>query len=173
MKTRWKILLVIGGYIAAAAIASTALALRLAMTRGPDVQAMSGMYAFGDTALFLSVFFVAALVPTAAAFFFLRRHHLLWIVVSVVAMAVAASGVVAAILYLTARSADPHTALGTWAGLAPLRMLAAPLFALAFFVVALLSPDRGPRTVLFLAALCEVGISAYTGFVFFNPFTLH
>lgn len=55
------------GYIAAFLIASAAVGVRLANTSGPDAQASSGMYAFGDALLFVAVFGVAALVPTGAA----------------------------------------------------------------------------------------------------------
>lgn len=62
-----KIAVVAGGYIAAFLVAATAVAIRIANTSGPDAQASSGMYAFGDALLFVAVFGVSALGPTGAA----------------------------------------------------------------------------------------------------------
>src|SRR5690242_1891330 len=56
--------IVIGGYVLAFAIASAAVALHMATTNQADASAASGMYAFGDTILFVAVFGVVALVPT-------------------------------------------------------------------------------------------------------------
>jgi hypothetical protein len=63
---------VTAGYVAAFLMASAAVAIRVASTSGPDAQASSGMYAFGDALLFVAVCGVAALVPTGVALFFLR-----------------------------------------------------------------------------------------------------
>jgi len=48
---RQKVGLVAAGYLAAFLVASAAVAVRLATTTGPDAQAASGMYAFGDALL--------------------------------------------------------------------------------------------------------------------------
>jgi hypothetical protein len=47
-------------------------------TIGPDRQTSSGMVAFGDSILFLSVFAVTAIPATGAALFFLRPYPLFW-----------------------------------------------------------------------------------------------
>jgi hypothetical protein len=70
-----KVALVAGGYVAAALIAATAVAIGGADTSGPDAQASSGMSAFGDALLFVAVFGICALVPTAAALFFLTARR--------------------------------------------------------------------------------------------------
>src|SRR6267142_196801 len=69
MKPILKVGVVAVGYLAALLVASAAVAIRLAHTSGPDAQASSGMYAFGDALLFVVVFGVAALVPSGAALF--------------------------------------------------------------------------------------------------------
>lgn len=67
--------LVAAGYLAAFAIAWAAVALRIAMTNPADASAASGMYAFGDVALFVIVFGIVSLLPTATAVFFLLSRR--------------------------------------------------------------------------------------------------
>lgn len=62
--------IVAAGYVAAFLIAWAAVALHMATTNQAEASAASGMYAFGDTILFLGVFGVLALLPTGAAVFF-------------------------------------------------------------------------------------------------------
>ena len=97
MKPIFKVALVAGGYVAAFLMASAVVAIRVANTSGPDAQAASGMYAFGDAFLFVAVFGVAALVPTGAALFFLRPYRRFWIVLSALGLAVAVTGIAAAV----------------------------------------------------------------------------
>src|SRR5438067_153767 len=99
MKTRIRIGLILAGYVAAVLIAFGALAIRLASTRG-SAQASGGMYAFGDSLLFLAVFGVAALAPTTGALYFLRSHRLFWTVLAVLALVIAVTGLAAIVLYV-------------------------------------------------------------------------
>jgi len=107
MKQFLKVAVVAGGYIAAFLMASAAVAIRVANTSGPDAQASSGMYAFGDALLFVAVFGVSALVPTGAALFFLRPYRHFWTVLSALGLAVASKGVTAAILFAVMRRLRP------------------------------------------------------------------
>src|SRR5690349_25002744 len=86
------------GYLGAFLAASLAVAIRVANTSGSDAQASSGMYAFGDSYLFIAVFGLLALVPTGAALYFLRPYRALWTVLSTLALCVAITGVAAAAL---------------------------------------------------------------------------
>ena len=95
--------MVAGGYVAAFAVASAAVAVRIASTSGPDAQASSGMYAAGDALLFAAGFGVFALLPTGAALFFLRPYRRFWSVLSALGLAVAVTGVTAAILFAVGR----------------------------------------------------------------------
>jgi hypothetical protein len=97
MKPFLKGSVVTGGYIAAFLVASAAVAIRVASTSGPDAQASSGMYAFGDALVFVAVFGLSALVPTGAALFFLRPYRHFWTVLSALGLAVAVTGVTAAV----------------------------------------------------------------------------
>jgi hypothetical protein len=134
---------VAGGYIAAFLVAAAAVAIRVASTSGPDAQASSGMYAFGDAVLFAAVFGVCALVPTGAALFFLRPYRRFWTVLAALGLAVAVTGIAAVILYVVGRHATASP-LATWAGLSVLRILGAPLLALGFLVCTIFSPHRLP-----------------------------
>ena len=110
MKPSLKVAVVAGAYLAAFLLAFAAVAIRVASTRGPDAQASSGMYVFGDAGLFVSVFCVSALVPTGAALRFLRPCRHFWTVLSALSFAVAVTGVTAAVLFAVGRhsTASPH-----------------------------------------------------------------
>lgn len=164
--------MVAGGYIAAFLLASAAVAIHVASTSGPDAQTSSGMYAFGDALLFLAVFGVSALVPTGAALFFLRPYRRFWTALSALGLVVAVTGITAVILFAVGRHAT-ESPLATWAGLSVLRILVAPLLALAFLVCAILSPHRSPRGAFGAATVMEAAVSAYGGLVWFVPLFFH
>ena len=165
MKPSLKIALVAAGYVACLLLASAVVAVRIASTDGAASQAAGGMYAFGDTALFVGVFGVSALVPTGAALFFLRPYRLFWTVFSAAGLVIAATGVTAAILYAVGRHAL-NTPLGMLAGYSVLRILVSPLLALAFLVCAAFAPLRSPRIAFLTAAVMEVAVCAYIATVF-------
>jgi hypothetical protein len=160
--------LVAGGYIAAVLLASAAVAIRIAATSGPEAQASSGMHAFGDALLFTAVFGVCALVPTGALLVFLRPYRRFWTALAALVLTVAITGVTAVVLFAVGRHSGPSP-LATWVALSVLRILVAPLLALAFLVCAVLSPHRSPRLGLLAAAALETAVSAYGGFVWFAP----
>jgi hypothetical protein len=168
MKPFLKVGVVAVGYIAAFLVASAAVGIRLASTRGPDAQASSSMYAFGDALLFAAVFGVAALVPTGAALFFLKPYRHFWTVLSALGIGVAITGLTAAALFAIGRHAAPSP-LATWAGLSVVRILVAPLLALTFLVCTVLSPYRFSRWAFLAATVTEAAVSVYGGFVWFVP----
>ncbi len=168
MKPFLRVSVVTGGYIASFLMASAAVAVRVASTSGPDAQASSGMYAFGDALVFVAVFGLSALVPTGAALFFLRPYRHFWTVLSALGLAVAFTGVTAAILFAVGRHAPPSL-LSTWAGFSLLRIFVAPLLALTFLVCMIFSPHRSPRFALLAAAAMETAVSTYGGSVLFVP----
>jgi len=172
MRPLLKFGIVAAGYIAAFLIASAVVAIRLANTNGPDAQAESGMYAFGDLMLFVAVFGIAALVPTGAALVFLRPYRRFWAVLSALGLVVAITGLAAVALFAIGRHALAPSPLATWAGLSVLRILVAPLLALASLVCTLLAPYRVPRLALLATAILEVVVSAYGCVVWFLPLLL-
>jgi hypothetical protein len=144
MNTPLKIGLVVGGYGVAFVFALGVVAIYAAYINGPDMGS-SGMYAFGDSLLFLAVFAVAAILPTGAALFFLRSSRIFWIALSVMAPATAATGLAAFVIYFAERGAESSSVLHAWSALAVLRILVAPLFGLTFFLSALFAPNRSFR----------------------------
>jgi hypothetical protein len=151
---------VLGGYVAAVLAASGVTALYVAATAGLDRQTSSGMYAFGDSLLFLAVFGVAALVPTGAGLWFLRPSRRFWAAYRAAALTVAATAVAAALIDLAGHAAPSGTALSMWAGFSMLRIFLSPLCALVFALSALLAPHHRARVALFVAAGFEAAAFA-------------
>ncbi len=172
MKSSLKVTVVAGGYVAAFLAASAVVAIRMATTSG-DPQAAGGMFAFGDSVVFVAVFGVLALLPTGAALYFLRPYRRFWLVLSLLCLALAVTGLTAAILYAVGRHAMPPSPLAMWAGLSVLRILVAPLLALAFLVCALLTPYRSPRLTFLAATAIEAALTACAGAVWFVVVFLH
>lgn len=148
--------IVVAGYIAAVAVAALVVRVYIAATSGPDRQTQSGMYAFGDSLLFLAVAGVAAIPATGAALVFLRAYRGFWKVLSIGAGAIAVTAIVASGMFLATRSSTGHDGLQSWAMLAPLRILAAPMLALFFLLAAVFAPTRYARLSLGTAAAIEI-----------------
>ena len=165
--------LVLGGYVVAFVVASALVAVYVAATSGPDRQASSGMYGFGDDLLFLAVFGIAAVPASGAALFFLKPYRSFWLALSVAALGIAATGLAAVIGYVAARTADAPPLLQTWSALAVLRILVAPLFALSFLLCGLLAPNRSSRFALLLATVVEAAVFACVAIIWFHPFGAH
>ncbi len=146
----------VAGYVAAVAVALLVLRVYIASTSGPDRQTYGGMYAFGDSLLFLGAAGVAAIPATGAALFFLRSHKGFWKALSIGGLAIATTAILAAVLFLAMRSATGHGVLYAWAMVTPLRILAAPLLALFFLLCGLFAPTRSARLCLASAAAIEV-----------------
>jgi hypothetical protein len=160
MRTSHKFGLIAGGYVGAFLVASAAVAVHVAATSGPDRDGSSGMYAFGDSILFLAVFALAAVPSTGLALFSLRAYAGLWRALSGIALAIAATGLSAGIAFRAGRMAEPGSFIRTWSGLSPLRILAAPMLALMFGVAGVVAPSRGPRVALLVAAAIEAIVFA-------------
>jgi hypothetical protein len=163
---RAKFALVAAGYVVAFLVAFGVVALYVTLTSGPDRQLSGGMYAFGDSLLFLGVFGLASVPASGAALFFLRPYPWVWRTLSVVALLLAATGVAALIVYLGAQGGEAAAGSVTatfqaWSALAILRILVAPLFALAFGVAAVFAPGRSPRVALGAACLADVIVFAW------------
>lgn len=158
--------LIAGGYVVSFLLASAAVAIRVAHTSGPDAQASSGMYAFGDAVTWVFVFSLCALVPTGATLFLLRPYRRFWVILATLALAVGLTSIVAAVLYMLGR-AQVGTTLGSLAQFSVLRILLTPLLAITFLVCAVVSSWRGPRLALFLAASMEMVTALWIGGVWF------
>ena len=172
MRPLLKVSVVLAGYVATFVLASMVVAVRVALASEPDAQASSGMYAFGDAALWVAVVGTVGPLPTGLALFFLRPVRTSWTLLAGVGLVVAATGAAALILYIVGRAATPPSVLSAAAALTPLRMLPAPLFAVAFLVGGLISPYQAPRWTLWAAAGVEIVVSGYIGIVWFLPIFL-
>jgi len=156
-----KVLVVLGGYAVAFLIASAAVYARIKATSGPEWQGDSGMLAFGDSVLFAGTFCLAAIPATVAALYWLRPVEVFWRIASIAALAIASTAAAAALVYLVPRPSPALAGsgpLGFWPALAPLRILAAPGFALASCLAFILAPTRSARMV-FLAAMAIEAVS--------------
>jgi hypothetical protein len=173
MRPLAKVTLVGLGYIGALAIASAGVSLYIAATDSPDRDTYAAMFAFGDSLLFLGIFGVAAVVPTGAALYFLRPYRAFWRVLSIAAVGIATTGVAAFCVFLAMRKTDPNSVASVWPALAVLRVLVAPLFALAFLVSALFAPSRVPRNALLIATALEAFASLYYAVMWFHSFGSH
>jgi hypothetical protein len=162
MRAPAKVGLVIAGYVGAVLVAWGGVAIYIAATAGPDRVASGGMYAFGDTLLFLAIFAAAAVPPTGAALFFLRPYPSFWRALAIAAIAIAVTGFSAVGVYFAAQVADASRTVQDWSMYAILRILAAPLFALAFLLGGVMSPDRPARIALWAATLSEAAVFAAT-----------
>ncbi|HVK56452.1 MAG TPA: hypothetical protein VM532_15675 [Burkholderiales bacterium] len=161
MKPFAKAGLVAAGYIAAFAIASLVVAIYVAATSGSDRQASGGMFAFGDSLLFLVVFGLAAVPATCATLFFLRPYRAFWVILSVAALVITTTSLAALLGYVATKTSDPRSVLHYWSAFAVLRILVAPLFATAFLLSGLFAPNRAARVSLFVAMGIETAVFAY------------
>jgi len=166
-----KISVVICGYIMALLAASAAVWVRMAFTDGPDAQASSGMYAFGDAVVFIGTFGLCALVPSGAALFLLRSCNRFWGILSLLGLVMGTTGIAAVIVFAIGRHAT-GSPLAIWAEFSVLRILGAPLLLLTFLVCALFSPHRPARIALIITVFIEGAVSAYGGIVWFAPLVL-
>ena len=153
----------VGGYVLALLLAWATVTVHIALTDGPDRQASSGMSAFGDALLFLALFGVAAIPPTGAALYFARPYHASWRALSVAALAITGTGLAAVGVYFAARIAGTGALLQSWSTYAVLRILVAPLVALAFLLSGLFAPLRPARIILWCATFIEA--AAFTSVV--------
>ncbi len=170
MRPLVKVGLVVAGYVVAFLVAFAVVAIHVAATSGPDRQVYSAMYGFGDDLLFLAVFGVAAVPPSGAVLFFLRPYRAFWRVLSVVALGTATTGLAALIINIAAQTGDAGSILHTWSALASLRILGAPLLALAFLLSCLFAPNRFSRIALLVATVIEAAVFAYVALMWFRPF---
>lgn len=169
MRPLAKIGLVAAGYIAALTLAIVVVMVYAAATAGSHRLTYGGMFAFGDSLLFLGVFGVTAVVRSGTALFFPRPYRTFWNVLSGIALVVAATAVGASLTYLASQETPAYAFAIAWSPMAVLRILIAPLVTLAFLVSAVLAPSRGPRLALLIATALE-GLAFFcVALIWFSP----
>jgi len=172
IKTLAKIGVILAGYVIAFLAAWTAVYIRQLHTPDAWVQASAGMYAFGDSLLFVAVFGFIALFPTGLALYFLRFSQTFWAIFSSACLALAVTGPIAAFVYVFAsgRALPPSSTLPVFFSI--MRILKSPLLAAAFLMSAFLAPVRLSKWLLLGAAAIECAVSAFVFVHFFAPYRL-
>jgi hypothetical protein len=170
-----KIGIVIAGYIIALIVAFVAVYIRELATQGTDAQASQGMFAFGETILFLVVLGVLALVPTALAFYFLRPLEKLWTGFAVLCLVFSIMGwiVLLANRLMEATvgyTSNPFAAFLSLA--AVLSIFGTPVFAVCFLILAIIAPSGRSRFLLLISAGCQILAALYmfVNFLLFQRF---
>jgi hypothetical protein len=159
MRTRAKVGIVTGGYVAAIGAAMLAgRAYDVQMSKMP-YDTSGGMYGAGEAMSSLGAFLVVALVPTFLALWFLRRHEGFWRSAAVGAVLFAAAGLVAVLTPLVARPESPRGAMIFVDLLGLAQLLGVPLWFGAFGVCSALAPTRASKRLLVAA----VGLEAVIG----------
>ena len=154
--------IVVGGYFAAILIAIGVVFIYINYTSGPDRDASSGMYAFGDSLLFIAVFGVVSTIPTGLTLVFLRQSRKFWILLCVVALVVASTSL-AAIAVIMSESHKFMPSASLWPGLSAIRLFVSPFIAASDGLSALIAPEARFRRYLFGAASLK-GVSSVYGF---------
>ena len=157
MKDFIKLSIVLAAYVVAFVIAAEVVHLReLQPQWQATAQDSPGMAAFADFILFVEVFGVAAAAPTALASYFLRPFRNICTVFATGCLALAATGLLAAVVVFWTRSL--HAEIGLLGALAPageLRTILSPILAPSFLVSVPLAPTRRCRWILLAAAAME------------------
>ena len=156
-----------GGYGSALLAAAVVVRLYVLATDTPDRQSSAGMYAFGDSVVFVGAFALAAIPATALALYFLRSVPRLWLWASVAAVAVATTAIGAMLSYLVRAPGLPTNA---WTTFAPIRILLAPVLGLGFFLALVFAPTRSSRRLLLAATAMELGAFLTVALVWWGSF---
>jgi len=146
------------GLAVAFLLACLAVFLRQLAIPGPDLQASSGMHAFGDLLFGIAVFGLLALIPIGLTLYWLRPVARFWSVLGGAAVLSALSGVLA----LAANMASRDSTSG-WIFLTDARVGLMPLNALNLAACALFAPRIRVRWLLLAAAASDGAI--FTGVV--------
>lgn len=170
MRARAKLGWVLCGYVLAVVVAWLAVGANIALTKRADSQASSGMYAFGDALLFLAVFCAASVPATGGALYCMRPYAPFWRALSVAALASSVTGIAAFCVYFAGSILGAGSPLQSWSAGATLRILAAPLIALALALSALFAPLRPTRILLWSVAVFEAAAFAAVVVTWLVPF---
>lgn len=156
MKTITKVALVVLGYVVAAFVAYQAVVVHMALTAN-DSKGADGMYAFGDSLLFIGISGLIALLPTGAAIYFFRANKSLWSGLSTAALFVGVTAPLAVLAYAVPLGG----AFEILSGLALLRLFLCPLLFFIFLVCGAFSSASTSRKKLFLASALEAVVLGY------------
>jgi hypothetical protein len=157
-------LIVLVGYAAAFLLSLLAVKAYIALTPQVDRQGAAGMTAFGDSILFAGLLAVASAPVTCLALFYLRPHRRFWQAAVWSAALIAAT----ALLALVGSLPRFHASASGWVMFSPIRVLLAPIFGLAFVLLAIFCPVRPYRFGFLAAVLIEAVVFISVGFLWFS-----
>jgi len=157
-------LIVLIGYAGALLIAILAVKAYIVLTPHVDRQGAAGMTTFGDGILFVGLLAVASAPVTCLALFYLRPHHGFWQAAALSAALVSAT----ALLALDGSLPIFRSSASSWAMFAPVRVLLAPVFGLAFVLLAIFSPLRPQRLGFLAAVIIEAVVFLSVGFLWLS-----
>ena len=164
MRAFIKVSLVLAAYVVAFVVAAGVVHLREIQPQWQaTTQASPGMAAFADFILFVEVFGVVAAAPTALAGYFLRPYRRVCTVFAMGCLALAATGLLAAVVVVWTRSL--HAEVGLLRVLVPareIRTFLSPILAPSFLVSVPLAPTWRCRWIL-LAAVAMEGVAFASG----------
>jgi hypothetical protein len=144
------------GLAAAFILSCLAVFLRQFAISGPDLQASSGMHAFGDLLFGIAVFGLLALIPISLTLYWLRPVARFWSILAGAAVLSALTGIFALAANMAAQDST-----GGWIFLAEARVGLMPLNALNLAACALFAPRVAHRWLLIAAAVSDGAI--FTG----------
>jgi hypothetical protein len=152
-----KLSIVLAAYFVAFVVAAGVIYLReLRPQWQVAAQASPAMADFADFILFVKVFGVAAAVPTAIAGYFLRRFRRIYTVFATGCLALAVTGLLAAVAVVWTRSPQAEVGLSRALALAgEIRTFLSPILAPSFLVSVPLAPTWRCRWILLAAAAME------------------
>lgn len=153
-----RISLIAVGYAGAWAAGSLAVWWHDRGLSAADQLSMSGMLAFGDTVLFCAVAAPLAIVPTLMVFTFLRRAPRFWRVHAIGSLLISVTGLVEAFLFVV-RARSSIAVFDGLSSLSPVRLLAAPVFLLAYSpgLLPVAAPNRRITLLACVFELCALG----------------
>jgi hypothetical protein len=149
--------LIIGGYAAAWAAGAAAVWWSHRNLSATDQLAMSGMLAFGDTVRFFAVAAPLAIVPTVVLFRQIGNVPWFWRAHAIASLLLALTGIAEAFL-LVVPIRSQIGFVETLRYLSPLRVLAAPVFLLAYTpgLLRAAAPNRKFTVTACLLELCTM-----------------
>lgn len=157
------------GYVLAFGAGGVASHLYNVQMAAKPYDTSGGMYAAGEAMTGLSVFLVAALVPTLLALWFLRGNTMMWQGIAVASLAFAGVGLIAVLRPLVVQGPLESPTVMVLELVRLTQLLGVPLWTGAFILFALLAPARPARRLLRTAIGLELVIGVCAALHWFVP----
>jgi hypothetical protein len=167
-----KLGVITAAYILAIISSFGIVTVHVMLTSGPDRDASSGMYGFGDFMLFLLAFGAISLLPTAVSLLLMRRSRVFWSICSMAALTIAAVCLISEVAWFLHRYLQPtDMKINMWEALTVPVFFCSP-FLFFTFGLATLAASRIFKFLLSLATAVE-GVCIIGAVVWFSRAILH